>query len=43
MQNELFGVIGDSFTYFYGGKDLRVIDTGIPNLDLGVLGLECYI
>jgi len=43
MQKELFGVIGDNFTYFYGGKDLRVIDSGIPNLYLGVLGWECYI
>lgn len=40
IQNELFWVIGDSFTCFCGGKDLRVIDTGIPILDLGVFGLE---
>ena len=43
IQKELFGVIGDSFPYFYGGNDLRVIDVGIPILDLGVLGFECNI
>jgi len=43
MHKELLGVIVNSFVYFCGGKDLRVIDIGIPILDLGVCELECYI
>lgn len=29
-------MIGDSFGYFYGGIDLRVIDNGIDNFTFGV-------